>query len=201
MHSTIGSLHSSLVFGRRVRALAAAIAPLLPPGDALDVGAGSGMLAHLIMESRPDISFTGIDVHLRPESYIAVSAYDGVHIPHPDGAFASVMIVDVLHHTDDPAVVLAECLRVSRGPVVVKDHFHENAVEHAVLRFMDWVGNRSHGVRLPYNYFTRSTWTQTLIQIGAHEISRQESVPDLYPQPFQSAIGQRIQFIAQIGRR
>jgi SAM-dependent methyltransferase len=201
MHSTIGSLHNTLVFGRRVRALAAALAPLLPPGDALDVGAGSGMLARLIMQDRGDVTFTGIDVHLRPESYIPVSAYDGVQIPYPDGAFASVMIVDVLHHTDDPAGVLAECLRVSRGPVVIKDHFHENALEHAVLRFMDWVGNHSHGVRLPYNYFTRSSWAATLERIGARELHCEQAVPGLYPQPFQSLIGQRIQFIAQIARK
>jgi ubiquinone/menaquinone biosynthesis C-methylase UbiE len=200
MTTMISDLHGQIVFQRRVRALCAALAPLLKPGKVLDVGAGSGMLAALIMQQRADVQITGIDVHLRPESFVPVTQYDGSHIPHEDNSFDSVMIVDVLHHTDDPARVLAECLRVSRGVVVIKDHFQENALEHAVLRGMDWVGNKGHGVRLPYNYFSRASWASALRQIGAREHLRQEAVTGLYPQPFQALIGRRIQFVAQVGR-
>lgn len=200
MTTLISDLHGQMVFQRRVRALRAALSPLLAPGDVLDVGAGNGMLAALIMQERRDVRIVGIDVHLRPESFVPVTQYDGVHIPFDDAAFDAVMIVDVLHHTDDPAHVLGECLRVSRGVVVVKDHFQENPLEHLVLRGMDWVGNKGHGVRLPYNYFTRRAWAAALQKIGARERLRREVVPGLYPQPFQSLIGRRIQFVARIGR-
>ncbi len=50
-----------------------------------------------------------------------------------------------------PARLLAEAKRVSRGGIVIKDHFREGVLADATLRFMDWVGNAQHGVVLPYN--------------------------------------------------
>ncbi|MCA9907930.1 MAG: class I SAM-dependent methyltransferase, partial [Anaerolineae bacterium] len=195
----VSTLHDKHVFQRRIQALARAIGPKLESGHVLDVGCGNGQLAALIMTQRDDVDIVGIDVHLRPESYVPVAHYDGEHIPYDAGMFSSVMIVDVLHHTDDPVNVLRECLRVSRGGIVVKDHFFSNPLDRLLLRGMDWVGNAPHGVRLPYRYFTRTSWAQALESAGAHEVMREEVVSNLYPQPFQSLIGRRIQFVAQLG--
>jgi SAM-dependent methyltransferase len=195
----VGQAHGKLVFQRRIHALATVIAPLLSRGKILDLGAGNGQIGALLMTLRSDIEVTGIDVHLRPETFIPVIEYDGQHIPFEDDTFAGVIVVDVLHHTDDFRAILRECLRVSPR-VVIKDHFYENAVEHLILRGLDWVGNAPHGVRLPYNYFTRRQWEDALQTLGARETHRQEHLPGMYPLPFQYVIGQRIQFVARIER-
>jgi trans-aconitate methyltransferase len=63
----LDALHSRLIFGRRVRVLAAEIADRLPQGaKVLDIGCGSGDLAALIMARRPDVRVEGIDVLVRP---------------------------------------------------------------------------------------------------------------------------------------
>jgi len=59
-----------------------------------------------------------------------------------------VPVRDVLHHTQDPAVLLREAVRVSRSFVLLKDHLDENILDDVTLRLMDWVGNRPHGVVL-----------------------------------------------------
>ncbi len=198
MKNLIGSAHGKLVFTRRMEALVNAIAAWIPAGKALDVGCGNGMIAALVMERRPDVEIVGIDVLVRPDAVIPVQAYDGKTLPYEAHSFDAVMVIDVLHHIDDRAAALAECLRVVRGEVIIKDHFYRNPVEHLILRGLDWVGNAPHGVRLPYNYFTRPAWESTLKSIGAREIERRESVTGMYPQPFQSVIGRNIQFMARL---
>ena len=50
------------------------------------------------------------------------------------------MLVDVLHHTDDPGILLSEARRVTRRAVVLKDHTRDY-MAGATLRLMDWGAN------------------------------------------------------------
>src|SRR5687767_9326952 len=136
----LGSIHNKLVFSRRVQKLAAAIAERIPQNaHVLDVGCGSGDLAALVMQIRPDVRIEGIDVLVRPATAIPVTEYDGCHIPFGDSSFDAAMVIDVLHHTDDPEAVLAEIARVA-PQVIVKDHLRGGIAAGLTLRFMDWVG-------------------------------------------------------------
>ena len=164
----LNGVHNSAVFKRRVRVLSNLLAAEMPSGDTvLDVGCGDGSIAVAIQSQAPHLKFSGIDVFLRPQVAIPAVVYDGVTIPHADNSFDWVTIVDVLHHTDDPAAVLAECVRVARKGVVIKDHLREGIAAQETLRFMDWVGNRGHDVRLPYNYLSKAEWHAAFDKIGA----------------------------------
>lgn len=77
----LGEIHHQLVFNRRIRAIAQAIAPYLPSGRVLDFGAGNGELGALLMTMRLDIDVLGVDVYMRPIRYIPIVAYDGEGIP------------------------------------------------------------------------------------------------------------------------
>jgi hypothetical protein len=102
------------------------------------------------------------------------------------------------HYVEETVGLLTGCLRVTCGNVVVKDHFYQNRLEHALLRMLDWGGNAAHGIARPDNYFTRTGWMQMLSTIGAVEQCRYECIPKMYPEPLQTFIGQRIQFVAQL---
>ncbi|MEJ2746156.1 MAG: class I SAM-dependent methyltransferase, partial [bacterium] len=122
-------LHASLVLDRHLRVLSEHMCRLLPPDgctNGLDVGCGSGRLARRMMELLPGVEITGTDVVVRRDAVIPVIPYDGRRLPCADQSFDFTMIVDVLHHTDNPLEVLRECRRVSRHFVLVKDHICES---------------------------------------------------------------------------
>jgi SAM-dependent methyltransferase len=196
---SLNYLHAKMVFGRRIRVLAHHIAAQLSDGSVLDVGCGDGTLAQAIMRLKPGTRFQGIDVFLRPSVAIPAEVYDGHRIPHPDDAFDWVTICDVLHHTDDPAAVLAECARVARRGVVIKDHLREGLLSGPTLRLMDWVGNRGHDVRLPYNYLSRKEWTAIFDRLGLSTLRWEPSL-GIYPAPFGLVFDRSLHFVATVSK-
>jgi SAM-dependent methyltransferase len=179
----VGTLHERVVFTRRVDVLAHHLAGVLPEdATVLDVGAGDGTIAARILELRPDLCISGIDVLVRPTTKIDVRPFDGVHIPFGDSSFDAVMFVDVLHHTDDPLRLLREAGRVARKAVVIKDHLADGFGARSTLRAMDWVGNARHGVALPYNYLTRAEWSP-LFEAAGLEVAVVHEHLGLYPRP------------------
>jgi SAM-dependent methyltransferase len=195
----LGAVHGKLVFGRRIRRLAAAVVNRLPANArVLDVGCGSGDLAALIMRLRPDVAIEGIDVLVRPDTAIVVHAYDGARIPFPDWSFDAAIVIDVLHHTDDPQSVLAEIVRVA-PIVIVKDHLRDGLLANATLRFMDWVGNAAHGVRLPYNYLSRREWTRIWQDLGLRTSAFATHL-SLYPRPASWLFDRGLHFVTILSR-
>ena len=191
-------VHDRMVFGRRIRSLADALAGVIPPkARVLDVGCGSGTLAKAILARRPDISIEGIDVLVRPSTDIPVTRYDGQTIPWGDGAFDICLFVDVLHHVDDPEALLREAKRVSRQGIVIKDHFREGVLAGATLRAMDWFGNASHGVVLPYNYLSPPEWDRVWSNLGLKVRSMTKRI-GLYPRPFSWLFERNLHFVAGV---
>jgi SAM-dependent methyltransferase len=164
----------------------------------LDVGCGNGEQAQNLMNVRADVRVIGLEVKIRPTEPVEMVHYGGGVFPFADRSLGGVLIIDTLHHIQEPREVLIECLRVTEGPVVIKDHFYENQFEHLLLRLLDLAGNAAHGVSSIYNYFRRVTWNQLLEEIGAEETYRLDEVPDEYPLLLQPLLGRRIQFVAVI---
>jgi SAM-dependent methyltransferase len=187
--------HGSLVFNRRVDVLARALASEIPPNShVLDVGCGSGDIAARVMELRPDVRIEGVDVLVRGATRIPVSEYDGRTLPHADKAFDVAMMVDVLHHTDDPEAVMAEAQRVARKGVLIKDHFKDGLLAGPTLRFMDWVGNAPHGVRLPYNYLTKTEWHSIWSRLQMKPTAIRSRL-HIYPWPFSWFFDRGLHFV------
>jgi len=195
------TIHGQYVHTRRVRILAQHIAPLLPQGSTvLDVGCGDGLLDEAILSARPDLSIRGLEVQPRANARIPVDSFDGQTIALPDDAVDAVMFIDVLHHTADPLVLLREAARVSRKMIIIKDHFREGLLANTTLRFMDRVGNKRHGVPLPYRYWTEAEWTAAYAELDLDLTSSQRSLR-LYPWPASMLFDRSLHFIAQLSKR
>ena len=194
----VGLLHDNLVFSRRARVLARELGGVLPDAHTvLDVGCGDGLIDRIICEQRPGLSITGVDVLVRPHTHIPVQQFDGIRLPFADKSFDVVLFTDVLHHTEDPEILLREARRVARVALVLKDHTKEGPLAYLTLRFMDWVGNARHGVALPYNYWTHSQWMDALRSLGL-TVESWKAALGLYPRPASWLFDRRLHFVARI---
>jgi SAM-dependent methyltransferase len=196
--SWIAKGHHAIVFGRRTRVIAETLAPLLPQSaTVLDIGCGDGTIATLLAAQRPDITVEGVEFAPRPSCRIPCRRFDGAQLPFPDRAFDVCLFVDVLHHTTDVTQLLREAARVARTCILLKDHLSETSIDHAILRAMDWVGNRPHGVPLTYNYQSLQQWQSHFATCGLKASQISTSLP-LYSFPFSLLFGRKLHFVAQL---
>ena len=127
------------VMERRAGQLLEQIGDWLPGrGPLLDLGSGTGHLAarverELGLEVIPaDVS----DMHVtgRPPILIA----DGV-LPFEEGRFSAALLIFMLAYPKDPAALLAEVARVTRGPIVLVQSLHSSRAGYAWLRVREFL--------------------------------------------------------------
>ena len=84
--------------------------------------------------------------------------------------------------------------------MILKDHFRNGLGAKFTLRFMDIVGNRRHGVPLPFNYLSRQEWNELFARCGlVNEAS--ESLAGLYPFPASLIFGRSLHFVGRLSFR
>jgi ubiquinone/menaquinone biosynthesis C-methylase UbiE len=112
-------------------------------GPALDLGSGMGVMAREL--ARRGLPVESVDVSAEDqevaasltegtglESRVRFTPADGAALPFPDGAFASAVSFNVLHHLADGASVLREIVRVVRpGGVLVLADFSREGFDFA----------------------------------------------------------------------
>ena len=94
--------------------MALEVARVLPPrAEVLDVGCGNGFIAHHLI-GLLGTTVVGLDVGPSTTARINYLPYDGRHFPLRDQSFDAVLLCYVLHHAQDPRLVLNEVSRVLR---------------------------------------------------------------------------------------
>jgi SAM-dependent methyltransferase len=164
------------------------------------VGCGDGALAYSILQTRPDLEIQGIDVLIWKQTTIPIDQFDGHVIPYEDASVDVVMFVNVLHHAEDPVGLLREATRVARKSIVIKDHTRDGLFADATLRFMDWVGNIGLGVPLPYEFWSRQRWLETLEALDL-KVTIWKSDLGLYPRPASWLFDRSLHFVARLDLR
>jgi SAM-dependent methyltransferase len=152
------------------------------------------------MRGRPDVSIIGLELQVRDDCAIVSKAFDGNRIPFDDGYFDYVSFVDVLHHTDDPMVLLKEALRVSRYGLIIKDHLKDGFLAGLTLDMMDWVGNRRYGIRLTQNYWTRGRWEKAFEELEVIPYQWRKELK-IYPLFIDYFLGRGLHFFATLHKQ
>ena len=127
------------VMERRASQLMELVGTWLPSdGPVLDLGSGTGHLSarverelglKVVTADVSDISVVG-----RPPVLIA----DGV-LPFEEKAFSAALLFFMLAYPNDPAGVLAEAARVTRGPIILVQSLHSGRLGYAWLRVREFI--------------------------------------------------------------
>ena len=162
------------------------------------MGSGDGGLAAAIIARKPSLRFKGLDTLVREDTGITVKLFDGQTIPFQDNATDYVLFSDVLHHTNEPMILLREAVRVARQGVMIKDHLVQGLLAQPTLRFMDEVGNRRFGVQLPHNYWCPEQWDAAFSELNL-EPEHYRTQLGLYPFWANWCFGRGLHFITRLG--
>ncbi|MBK8482627.1 MAG: class I SAM-dependent methyltransferase [Proteobacteria bacterium] len=116
--------------------MAKEIAPdLSPDAQVLDVGCGSGFIAHHLIGLR-GARAVGVDVACGTEAAIPYTRYEGRYLPFDDATFDAVLLCYVLHHSADPPLLVREARRVLRpgGRLLVYEDLPITALDRLLCR-------------------------------------------------------------------
>lgn len=127
------------VMERRARGLMEQVGAWLPAeGPLLDLGSGTGHFAALLEEERglEVVTVDVSDLHVvgRPPILIA----EGV-LPFEDDTFSGALLFFMLAYPNDPAALLMEVARVTRGPIIVVQSLHSSRLGYAWLRGREFI--------------------------------------------------------------
>jgi SAM-dependent methyltransferase len=125
------------VMEHRARQLMEDVRPWLPAeGPVLDLGSGTGHLsARLERELGLEVVTADVsDIHVVGPPPVLIE--DGV-LPFDEGAHTAALLVFMLAYPAQPARVLAEVARVTRGPIIVVQSLHSNRLGYAWLRLRE----------------------------------------------------------------
>ena len=127
------------VMERRARQLMEHVGAWLPTeGPVLDLGSGTGHLsARLERELGLEVVTADVsDLHVvgRPPVLIA----DGV-LPFKEGTFSATLLFFMLAYPNDPAGVLSEAARVTRGPIILVQSLHSGRLGYAWFRVREFL--------------------------------------------------------------
>jgi len=127
------------VMERRAGQLMEQVGAWLPKeGPVLDLGSGTGhVAARLGRERGIDVVTADVsDIHVVGPPPVLIA--DGV-LPFAEGTFSAALLFFMLAYPKNPAGVLAEAARVTRGPIILVQSLHSDRLGYAWLRVREFL--------------------------------------------------------------
>ena len=123
----------------------------------LDIGSGNGTILKQIGKDC-DVKIQGIDIIDYKEIDIPFKLFDGKTIPFKDKSFDNVLIIQTLHHCDDPIRILKESVRVSKKKIIILEDVYINPLHRIITSGYDYLMNFRHAVNTPFNFKKEEEW-------------------------------------------
>lgn len=152
----------------------------------IDVGAGRGIVASLLRGEDKIVAPVDVVEYRWGRSIPDVVLYDGKKLTFPDKSFDTGLLLMVLHHTLDPAVVFSEVARVSKEIIVIETTYR-SLFEKIYTVLIDTLANLH--LRFYWNsYRTDQEWRKFFKEAGFEVVSSQLHSDQVLGVPFLHAV-------------
>lgn len=152
----------------------------------LDIGAGTGWVAHRIHE-RKGCDVQLVDVVDCNETALPLRLYDGTKLPYADKSFDIATLVFVLHHTGDHERILREAARVARRRIIVVEDTPVNIRERWAQWLLDTALSIEHGFATPHTCNSIGRWREVFDTL-ALRLEREDIDPPFFPFYYTKAV-------------
>ena len=157
------------VYRHRARWTARRVRPFIQPGErVLDVGAGDCRLAELLRR-KAGCEVACVDVGDCNKTSLPLKLYDGRRLPFADRSFDVLLLIFVLHHSEDPQAVLHEARRVCRRHVIAFEDVNLTWWDRVMFRGFHRWAEWSQRLQRPYHEWSPERWSILAQESGFHE--------------------------------
>ncbi len=116
------------------------IAPFLGNKPILDIGSGNAGVVKLLENAGHRV--TALDVRNKSRfPDITPLIYDGKRLPFEDESFHTVTLLTVLHHCENPELIVQEAARVCSDTLLIMEDLYANKYEKLLTHFSDSLVN------------------------------------------------------------
>ncbi len=149
----------------------------------LDIGCGNGLISEMARQNFSEVQLLDVVNYINPDVKLPFMSYhEGENLP-VDRMYDTVLLLTVLHHTNDPLTLLKEAWKVTNKRLIIiesifgvheklpnnkyklADHGDREQIAFAV--FVDWLYNRvlHDNIPVPYNFTTPQKWIEIFTQL------------------------------------
>ena len=171
------------------------ILPYIKPySEVLDIGSGSGIIAKQIA-NKLKVKIALVDVVDKKKVDLPLTLYNGNKLPFKDKSFDAALLIFVLHHAEDPQVVLSEAKRVVRDKIIVyEDIITRNPFDKIDSFLHGFAFNKAWNLQNEATFKSEMEWREIFKKLDLKIIK-------VYPLPVRARIFYpvyRVQFVLQV---
>lgn len=136
----------------------------------LEIGCGLGTVTSYFRQQGLEV--TSLDIqNTSLISDVIPIIYQGKQIPFEDNQFDLVLLLTVLHHTENPLHLLEEAKRVGKTIIIIED-IYDNWLQKYLTYTVDSIVNWEFS-RHPHNNLRDLAWKQVFTQLNMHLVFTQ----------------------------
>ena len=153
---------------------------IIREASVLDIGAGGGWIAKRLSDSR-GAKVTLLDVADMNRTNLPLKVYDGKHMPFGDSSFDNCLLLFVLHHCEDPLLVLREAVRISKKRLVIFEDTFRSPFEKFLCGLNDWISNspfflaNPFKMNMPFHYRKVAEWEDVFKKLSLKVTFKKET--------------------------
>ena len=138
----------------------------------MDLGSGNCLVAeHLIQQG---FNITPVDVsNLSIVERLQPICYDGTTLTFKKEEFDYVLLLTVLHHTEDPAKTIRESKRVAKQIIIIEDTYR-NKLQKVAMQFMDLLVNFGQS-KMNYQNKSERGWEELFNELNLKVLSKKRN--------------------------